>query len=96
MVQKGIKAKDADLVVQKIKKVETISDKLLLKSSLGTKTNSVGTFSSMGLSPQTMKGINKLGYKFPTPIQRKAIPLLMSGKDCVAMARTGSGKTAGN
>eukprot|EP01080_Neovahlkampfia_damariscottae_P005159 gene5159-8765_t len=94
MVQKGIKAKDADLVVQKTKKVENISDKLLLKTSLGTKTNSVGTFSSMGLSPTTMKGVNKLGYKFPTPIQRKSIPLIMSGKDCVAMARTGSGKTA--
>lgn len=37
----------------------------------------------------------KKGYKVPTPIQRKAIPLLMAGHDIVAMARTGSGKVSG-
>jgi len=34
------------------------------------------------------------GFKLPTPIQRKTIPLIMDGNDVVAMARTGSGKTA--
>jgi hypothetical protein len=44
-----------------------------------------------GLSGQVFKGIMKLGFKVPTPVQRKAIPALLSGVDVVAMARTGSG-----
>ncbi|XP_028680058.1 ATP-dependent RNA helicase DDX54 [Erpetoichthys calabaricus] len=53
-----------------------------------------GGFQSMGLSYPVYKGVIKKGYKVPTPIQRKTIPLILDGKDVVAMARTGSGKTA--
>ncbi|XP_023940807.1 ATP-dependent RNA helicase DDX54 [Bicyclus anynana] len=53
-----------------------------------------GGFQSMGLSFHVLKGITKRGYKQPTPIQRKTIPLALENKDVVAMARTGSGKTA--
>lgn len=53
-----------------------------------------GGFQSMALSFPILKGILKRGYKIPTPIQRKTIPLALQGRDVVAMARTGSGKTA--
>lgn len=53
-----------------------------------------GGFQSMGLSTPVFEGIMKMGYRVPTPIQRKAIPEILTGIDVVAMARTGSGKTA--
>ncbi|XP_041666040.1 ATP-dependent RNA helicase DDX54 [Cheilinus undulatus] len=53
-----------------------------------------GGFQSMGLCYPVYKGVMKKGYKVPTPIQRKTIPVILDGKDIVAMARTGSGKTA--
>lgn len=48
----------------------------------------------MGLTFPVLKGITRRGYNVPTPIQRKTIPLIMEGRDVVAMAKTGSGKTA--
>ena len=53
-----------------------------------------GGFESMGFSYPVYKGIKGSGYRVPTPIQRKTIPLVLRGHDVVAMARTGSGKTA--
>ncbi|KAJ7975885.1 DEAD-box ATP-dependent RNA helicase 29 [Quillaja saponaria] len=53
-----------------------------------------GGFESFGFSPNVFKGIKRKGYRVPTPIQRKTMPLILSGMDVVAMARTGSGKTA--
>eukprot|EP00127_Corallochytrium_limacisporum_P001097 Clim_evm8s39 gene=Clim_evmTU8s39 len=53
-----------------------------------------GGFQTMGLSGPVLKAIAQKGYKLPTPIQRKAIPPILEGRDVVAMARTGSGKTA--
>ncbi|KAF9138655.1 ATP-dependent RNA helicase dbp10, partial [Linnemannia schmuckeri] len=53
-----------------------------------------GGFQSMGLSFPVYKAILHKGFKVPTPIQRKCIPLIMEGGDVVGMARTGSGKTA--
>ena len=42
----------------------------------------------------TVCGSRGLGYKVPTPVQRRSIPVILEGQDTVAMARTGSGKTA--
>ena len=53
-----------------------------------------GGFQSMGLSSEVLRGVLTKGYRVPTPIQRRTIPLILEGKDVVAMARTGSGKTA--
>ncbi|XP_001600622.1 ATP-dependent RNA helicase DDX54 [Nasonia vitripennis] len=64
------------------------------KKKAGKKSNKSGGFQSMGLSQSVIRGILKRGYKIPTPIQRKTIPIALDGRDVVAMARTGSGKTA--
>ena len=58
------------------------------------KKKKTGGFQSFNLLPFLFKGVMKLGYQLPTPVQRKAIPLLLAGQDVIAMARTGSGKTA--
>lgn len=53
-----------------------------------------GGFESFNLSHNVYGGVKRKGYKVPTPIQRKTMPLILDGLDVVAMARTGSGKTA--
>ncbi|XP_013783679.1 probable ATP-dependent RNA helicase DDX56 [Limulus polyphemus] len=51
-------------------------------------------FHEMGLDDRILKAVSKLGWKKPTLIQEKVIPLALEGKDILARARTGSGKTA--
>jgi ATP-dependent RNA helicase RhlE len=53
------------------------------------------SFQSLGLSKALLKAINNQGYSAPSPIQEKAIPLILKGKDILASAQTGTGKTAG-
>ncbi|CAH1783408.1 unnamed protein product [Owenia fusiformis] len=55
---------------------------------------SILSFHQMGLDDRLLKAIAKLGWLQPTLIQEKAIPLALEGKDVLARARTGSGKTA--
>lgn len=66
----------------------------LQKKQKQAKKSKSGGFESLGLSPNVFRGVKKKGYKVPTPIQRKTMPIILSGSDVVAMARTGSGKTA--
>lgn len=52
-------------------------------------------FTSLGLSAPILKAIQEKGYDTPSPIQAKAIPAILEGKDVMAAAQTGTGKTAG-
>ena len=52
------------------------------------------SFDSLGLSETVLKGIREMGYEDPTPIQLHGIPLILSGKDVIGSAQTGTGKTA--
>ncbi len=52
------------------------------------------SFSNLGLSEPILKALDEIGYSTPTPIQAKAIPVVMLGKDLIAAAQTGTGKTA--
>jgi ATP-dependent RNA helicase RhlE len=51
-------------------------------------------FASLGLAPPVVKGVRAAGYVDPTPIQKKAIPIILEGKDLIGAAQTGTGKTA--
>ena len=51
-------------------------------------------FSSLNLDPQILRAVEEEGYTTPTPIQAQAIPHVLAGRDLMAMAQTGTGKTA--
>jgi ATP-dependent RNA helicase RhlE len=53
------------------------------------------SFNSLGLSTELLRAISDQGYIKPTPVQRQAIPVILEGKDILAGAQTGTGKTAG-
>ncbi|MCD8027856.1 MAG: DEAD/DEAH box helicase [Erysipelotrichaceae bacterium] len=50
-------------------------------------------FNELELSSEVLKGIETMGFIFPTPIQQKSIPLLLDGRDMIGQAQTGTGKT---
>ena len=54
----------------------------------------IATFAELGLSEKTLDAVETLGYTDPTPIQEQAIPLVLEGRDVIAAAKTGTGKTA--
>ena len=51
-------------------------------------------FSELGLSEKVLQAVADLGYESPTPVQRQAIPEVLAGRDLLAAAQTGTGKTA--
>ena len=53
------------------------------------------SFDSLGLDAALLSAVKEKGYSQPTPIQKRAIPLILAGRDILASAQTGTGKTAG-
>ena len=53
------------------------------------------TFATLGLIEPLLRSLEKLGYQTPTPVQAQAIPAVLAGRDLMAAAQTGTGKTAG-
>ena len=58
------------------------------------KNESTITFEEFGLKPNILRSVVEAGFKVPSPIQQKAIPVVMQGKDMIGQAHTGTGKTA--
>ncbi len=52
------------------------------------------SFAQLGLAPDLLRAVSAQGYTDPTPVQRQAIPLVLAGRDLLAGAQTGTGKTA--
>ena len=52
------------------------------------------TFNDLNLLPQLLKAVEEMGYTEPSPIQALAIPPVLSGRDLIGCAQTGTGKTA--
>jgi len=53
------------------------------------------SFDTLGLSAELLRAVSEQGYSEPTPVQSQAIPVILQGKDILAGAQTGTGKTAG-
>src|SRR5579862_8218452 len=53
------------------------------------------SFSDLGLKPELLRAVADKGYDTPSPIQIQAIPAVLAGRDVLAGAQTGTGKTAG-
>lgn len=51
-------------------------------------------FNELNLKPELLRAIEEMGYENPSPIQEKAIPVILEGKDIIGQSQTGSGKTA--
>ncbi len=51
-------------------------------------------FATLGLGSKLTQALTEKGYVEPTPIQAKAIPVILSGRDVIGVAQTGTGKTA--
>ena len=65
----------------------------MMTKKMTSETSDAG-FATLGLDPRLLDALTALGYEEPTPVQRATIPVLLAGRDVLAMAATGTGKTA--
>ncbi|MCK5206711.1 MAG: DEAD/DEAH box helicase, partial [Cyclobacteriaceae bacterium] len=56
--------------------------------------NKIEHFEDFNLNRQLLNAVDELGYKIPTPVQKKSIPAILAGHDLIGIAQTGTGKTA--
>jgi ATP-dependent RNA helicase DDX54/DBP10 len=75
--------------------IERNIDEMAMTSSASSSKGKApaGSFQSMDLNKELLSGLSRMGYRVPTPVQRKALPIALAGMDVVCMSRTGSGKT---
>ncbi|EEH57834.1 uncharacterized protein MICPUCDRAFT_16058, partial [Micromonas pusilla CCMP1545] len=90
----GTPGEGGDVVDFGFERTEALTGRRLKAEKSSKAKSKSGGFEAMDLLPDVFRAIKRKGYRIPTPIQRKAIPVALSGADVVAMARTGSGKTA--
>lgn len=62
--------------------------------AVATFVNKTNAFASLGLNPDIVRALTDLGFLEPTPVQAKAIPVFLAGRDLMVSSQTGSGKTA--
>ncbi len=74
---------------------EPVSKEELLRGPILQEIVISTSFESLGLLPELLRAVAEQGYTEPTPIQSQAIPIVLSGRDLLGAAQTGTGKTAG-
>jgi ATP-dependent RNA helicase DeaD len=65
-----------------------------MQETVAQAAESTSTFKDFGLADAILNGVTEAGFESPTPIQQHSIPAILSGRDVIAQAKTGSGKTA--
>lgn len=70
------------------------ADEASAAQAVESATESLPAFDELGLSDEMLRAIENLGYTAPTPVQAGSIPVVLEGRDLLAAAQTGTGKTA--
>ena len=92
--EKSFYEEHADILGLSPIQVIDLQQKLGIRVSGASPPKPVSSFGHFGFDESLMKSIRKSEFSQPTPIQSQAIPALLSGRDVIGIAKTGSGKTA--